>query len=118
MCGVGLSEAGKSPQQAALIARDATVDYNLRGLYSNYIFPKMLAMCTRHNAFDARRAEVLKSVSGKILEIGIGPGRNLTLYPESVREISAVDPNPGMERELKVNLKNQRIKVDFFPGFA
>jgi ubiquinone/menaquinone biosynthesis C-methylase UbiE len=42
------------------------------------------------------RARALAPTQGRVLELGFGTGLNLPHYPPSVREIVAVDPNPGM----------------------
>ncbi len=88
------------------------------GIYSNYIFPKFFDVVVGHKIFDGKRAKALTQVSGKILEIGIGTGRCLDFYPSHVTEITAVDPNSGMKRELESKLKTQRIRVDFVLGSA
>ena len=47
------------------------------------------------------RREQLAEVEGDILEIGVGTGLNLPHYPEHVKRISTVDPNPGMNKKLQ-----------------
>lgn len=84
------------------------------GIYSDHIFPKFYDFVVQHKAFDALREDFLKDAEGNILEIGIGTGLNLDLYPERVKEITAIDPNPGMEKELKKKLKHHRMQVHFF----
>jgi ubiquinone/menaquinone biosynthesis C-methylase UbiE len=81
------------------------------GLYASYIFPAFFDTVVRHKGFDRRRTEVLNQVQGKILEIGIGTGLNLDFYPDRINEIWAIDPNPGMERELSAKLKNREMRA-------
>ncbi|MGE3974890.1 MAG: class I SAM-dependent methyltransferase [Bdellovibrionales bacterium] len=81
--------------------------------YSDYIFPTFYDKVLQHIGFDEPRRQVLAHAHGKILEIGIGTGLNLDHYPESVKEIWAIDPNPGMERELRAKLKKRNIIVHF-----
>jgi ubiquinone/menaquinone biosynthesis C-methylase UbiE len=83
------------------------------GIYSDYIFPKFFDCIVSHVVFDQRRADVLAGVKGKILEVGIGTGLNLKHYPASVTEIWAIDPNPGMKRQLINKHRKDRIKVNF-----
>jgi hypothetical protein len=40
------------------------------------------------------RRELLAGISGSVIEIGAGTGANFPHYPESVREIVAVAPEP------------------------
>ncbi len=48
----------------------------------------------RGEEFQRLRAEVLQSVAGEVLEIGIGTGLNLSHYGPNVSRVRAVDPNP------------------------
>ncbi len=58
------------------------------------------------------RREQLASVDGEILEIGVGTGLNLPHYPEHVRKIVTVDPNPGMNKKLQSRIDQTGIEVD------
>lgn len=49
---------------------------------------------------------------GDILEIGWGTGLNLPHYPEHVRKITAVDPNPGMHRKAEKRCKQTALYVE------
>ena len=82
------------------------------GIYSRYVFPRI---CDRLMAFPniaKLRGESLATVSGEILEIGFGTGLNLSHYPERVRRITAVDPNPGMNSMARRRITESRISVD------
>jgi len=39
------------------------------------------------------RQELMKEVSGKVLEVGVGTGKNLAYYPEGL-EVTAIDFSP------------------------
>jgi ubiquinone/menaquinone biosynthesis C-methylase UbiE len=82
------------------------------GLYSNWIFP-LLCDLTLDQPFVAKhRHELLAGVGGDILEIGFGTGLNLPHYPEHVRQIKAIDPNPGMGRRARRRIEHSGIEVD------
>ncbi len=51
-------------------------------------------------------------MSGETLEIGFGTGLNLSCYPEDVRKITVVDPNPGMHRRAQKRIQHADIEVD------
>lgn len=53
---------------------------------------------------DKWRKELLKDVSGNVLEVGIGTGVNLSFYPEGI-QLTGIDFSPGM-------LKKARKKLD------
>ncbi|MBT3984144.1 MAG: class I SAM-dependent methyltransferase [Bacteriovoracaceae bacterium] len=82
-------------------------------LYSEIIFPKLYDFILGTGVFDNYRKKVLKSASGKILEIGIGTGKNLEFYPDNINELWAIDPSPGMLKQLNKKLEKQKIKVHF-----
>ena len=42
------------------------------------------------------RKQLLKEVSGEVLEIGFGTGLNLPHYPQAVTALTTVEPNGGM----------------------
>jgi SAM-dependent methyltransferase len=50
----------------------------------------------------AHRAELLGGLRGRILEVGAGAGANFALYPTSVAEVIAVEPEPYL-RERAFN---------------
>jgi ubiquinone/menaquinone biosynthesis C-methylase UbiE len=58
------------------------------------------------------RKQLLSHAAGEVLEIGVGTGLNLPHYPEHVRKITTVDPNPGMNQFLRTRLKQTGIVAD------
>jgi len=46
-------------------------------------------------AFAGRRQELLAGVAGRVLEVGVGTGKNLTYYPAET-EVTAIDFSPKM----------------------
>lgn len=47
------------------------------------------------------RTDLLRDLSGEVLEIGAGTGANLPLYPPAVRRLVLVEPDPHMRRRLR-----------------
>ncbi|MEM9236494.1 MAG: methyltransferase domain-containing protein [Verrucomicrobiota bacterium] len=82
------------------------------GLYADRIFPACYDWLMGMGKLDRRRSGALKPVRGEILEIGIGTGRNLDHYPTPVDQLTGIDPNPGMLRQLAGRSRDHRIKVD------
>jgi ubiquinone/menaquinone biosynthesis C-methylase UbiE len=82
------------------------------GFYSKVIFPRFYD-CLMDKPFWAKyRQEQLAGVDGRILEIGVGTGLNLPHYPDYVRKIVTVDPNPGMNKKLQRRIDQTGIEVD------
>jgi ubiquinone/menaquinone biosynthesis C-methylase UbiE len=47
------------------------------------------------------RAELLRELSGSVLEIGAGTGATLPLYPKAVTRLVMCEPDPHMRRKLE-----------------
>jgi len=82
------------------------------GFYSRVIFPRLCDWMMSDPRIAELRHDVLADVTGAILEIGFGTGLNLRHYPEHVRGITAVDPNPGMGRRAQERVAESGIAVD------
>ncbi|MGH7200278.1 MAG: class I SAM-dependent methyltransferase [Planctomycetaceae bacterium] len=82
------------------------------GLYSRLIFPRLCDLALDRPHVARLRRELLADVSGDVLEIGFGTGLNLPCYPEHVRKITVVDPNPGMHRRARRRIEQSGIEVD------
>ena len=80
--------------------------------YSTVIFPRLCDLLLRQPFVAKHRRELLAHAFGSILEIGFGTGLNLRHYPEAVRHITTVDPNPGMHRLAQRRIKETGIVVD------
>jgi ubiquinone/menaquinone biosynthesis C-methylase UbiE len=55
----------------------------------------------RQDQLRPYRRRAVAGLHGRVLEIGIGSGLNLTLYPEAVREVVGVDPSPELLRRAE-----------------
>jgi ubiquinone/menaquinone biosynthesis C-methylase UbiE len=82
------------------------------GFYSRFIFPRLRDFLMGLPALAEHRKLVLADVGGDILEIGFGTGLNLAHYPEHVRRITKVDPNPGMNGLAYRRIARSGIEVD------
>lgn len=81
------------------------------GFYSRVIFPRVCDLALDNPWVAKRRREVLAAASGEILEIGFGTGLNLACYPDAVRKITTVDPNPGVQRRARRRIEQSGIEV-------
>ena len=82
------------------------------GCYSRVIFPCLCDFLLGRPFIARYRRELLAHAQGNVLEIGFGTGLNLAHYPESVRRITTVDPNPGMHRRAQKRIQATGIEVD------
>jgi ubiquinone/menaquinone biosynthesis C-methylase UbiE len=80
--------------------------------YSRVIFPRICDFLLDTELVREHRQKLLAPAAGRILEIGFGTGLNLPHYPPSVRQITAVDPNPGMLSLAARRIAQTQIEVD------
>ena len=68
------------------------------GMYDRFILPRMIDFACGMGAVMKTRKQVVPLASGRVLEIGIGTGLNLSFYdPAKVTEIVGVDPAAQMQ---------------------
>lgn len=61
--------------------------------YSTHILPRLTHLAMRQEQLLPYRRRVVSGAKGRVLEIGIGSGLNLALYPDAVRQVIGVDPS-------------------------
>ena len=83
------------------------------GFYSNLVVPYCIDLAMSGSNLSQYRQELLKSVSGEVLELGFGTGLNLAHYPKSVKKITTVDPNPGMQKLARSRIEQSLITIDY-----
>jgi SAM-dependent methyltransferase len=68
----------------------------MAGSVRNPLFARMYARLTEREAAEQveRRRETLAGLSGRVVELGAGNGRNFGFYPATVDEVVAVEPEP------------------------
>ncbi|MBA3691569.1 MAG: class I SAM-dependent methyltransferase, partial [Actinobacteria bacterium] len=70
-----------------------------------------LAPAIERRGTAARRAALLATASGSVVEIGAGTGLNLRHYPPAVTEVIATEPDPHMLRRLSREMPSARVPV-------
>ncbi len=87
-------------------------------LYRHQLFPRFYDFLMGLGHLDERRSAHLSTVRGKVLEVGIGTGRNLPYYPEQVTHITGLDNNPGMLRQLRTKRSRHELEITPVLGSA
>jgi ubiquinone/menaquinone biosynthesis C-methylase UbiE len=82
------------------------------GVYNERILPYLLDLAMSDALLGDYRREVLANVTGNVLEIGFGTGLNLPYYPDRIRQITTVDPSPGVHRLAQKRIAASPITVD------
>jgi ubiquinone/menaquinone biosynthesis C-methylase UbiE len=62
------------------------------GIYADQVLPRAVDLLMRGAELTAVRARVAAGLSGEVLEVGFGSGRNVAHYPAAVTRVFAVDP--------------------------
>ena len=80
------------------------------GFYDDRILPYIINAAMSTKALKDERRKCLATLSGDVLEIGFGSGRNLPFYPATVTKVVGVDPSTTSAR-----LARRRIEAAQFP---
>src|SRR5688500_4546264 len=65
-------------------------------LYRDHILPHLVRLTMRSHNLTPYRERVLATATGRVLEIGIGAGANLSFYGSDVREVIGLEPSPRL----------------------
>lgn len=87
------------------------------GIYSKYIFPRLLDWSLGAPEMGRYRRRALEGARGRTLEIGFGTGLNLPWYPEGVTELVVFDsenmlPELVEERVSRSAIPVTRLRLD------
>lgn len=94
-----------------------TVESVRRPLFANVLYPRF-RKAAMDSGEERYRRKLLDGISGRVLELGCGDGEHFRLYPESVTELVAVEPEENMRRRASRAAKRARCPVTILPGFA
>jgi len=87
--------------------------------YRDSIYPHLVSALGDPPPIREVRKRIVPLASGKVLEIGVGPGVNFTLYdPSRVSKLYALEPNPGMIRLAEPQRYRTKLDIEFLdlPG--
>jgi ubiquinone/menaquinone biosynthesis C-methylase UbiE len=84
----------------------------------NRFFSRMwVRMKDPAEAVEHRRRN-LAGLSGRVIELGAGDGRNFKLYPAAVTEVLAVEPEPYLREHAETAAREAPVKVTVVAGVA
>jgi len=91
----------------------------MASFYERRILPKLLTCACSSPGMMKQRAKVVPQASGKVLELGIGMGLNLSFYDaDKVTSVSGVDPAEALREQAQAAPRDTRLKVEVLDGTA
>jgi ubiquinone/menaquinone biosynthesis C-methylase UbiE len=87
------------------------------GFYNDVILPKVCDLAMRNTQLRPYRERVVGAAEGRVLEIGIGSGRNLPFYRSQVTQLLALEPAPKLLKMARDALR-PGMQVGFIEASA
>jgi len=82
------------------------------GVYDTYVLPHLIGLACGSGDIAKQRRKVVPSASGRVLEVGMGPGLNLAFYDRSkVEMVWGLEPSEGMRRKAAPVLEASDLDV-------
>ncbi len=82
------------------------------GLYSKYIFPRLLDWSLGTGPHKRERERALAPARGHVLEVGFGTGLNLPHYPPQVARLTAIEPERMLEDHVARRIEQAHMPVE------
>src|SRR3954462_11566053 len=80
-------------------------------------YPRIPAGVESHGAAEHRR-ELLDGITGRVIEVGAGPGINFAHYPDTVTEVVAVEPEPKLRALAQQAASTAAVPITVVDGTA
>jgi ubiquinone/menaquinone biosynthesis C-methylase UbiE len=82
------------------------------GFYENRVLPWMIDLACGAEPISHQRRKVVPRAEGRVLEIGMGSGRNIPFYdPERVELVWGLEPSQGMRRKAAPRLAEAPFEI-------
>ncbi|MEZ2142088.1 MULTISPECIES: class I SAM-dependent methyltransferase [Bradyrhizobium] len=86
--------------------------------YQDRILPWLTQLAMRQAQLVPYRTRVASAATGRVLELGIGPGLNLGFYGPSVTQIIGIDPSPKLLEVARNAGRQHASRLDLIEGSA
>jgi ubiquinone/menaquinone biosynthesis C-methylase UbiE len=82
------------------------------GVYDTYVLPHLIDLACGSGDVAKQRAKVVPRATGRVLEVGMGPGLNLPFYDRTnVELVWGLEPSEGMRRKAAAALDATDLDV-------
>jgi ubiquinone/menaquinone biosynthesis C-methylase UbiE len=88
------------------------------GFYEDRIVPSLVNWAMRNRRLQPYRERVTSGAEGRVLEVGIGSGLNLALYPQRVDEVVGLEPAYRLIEMARDAAGGARLKATLIEGTA
>ena len=86
--------------------------------YRRHVVPHLVHLAMRQNQLVPFRRRVIGAAEGRVLEIGIGSGLNLSLYGPTASAVIALEPSPELLRMARERSAGAAVPVEFLEASA
>src|SRR5689334_11584725 len=87
-------------------------------IYGNCVVPHLVHLAMRNRRLLPYRERTISAAEGRVLEIGIGSGLNLSLYSDRVDEIIGLEPAPRLLSMARRQSRLVSLPVKLIEGSA
>jgi ubiquinone/menaquinone biosynthesis C-methylase UbiE len=87
------------------------------GFYNDIVLPKLCDLAMRNKLLLPYRERVIGGAEGRVIEIGVGSGRNLPFYRSPVKDVLALEPAPKLIAMAR-RAPQPDMPVNFIEGSA
>lgn len=83
------------------------------GIYEDRVLPRIVDIALGSKAMGKLRRRACEGLSGEVLEVGFGSGRNVPYYPPGVARVRAVDPATVGRKLAAARVAASPVPVDY-----
>ncbi|MEY3618245.1 MAG: hypothetical protein RL726_943 [Actinomycetota bacterium] len=83
------------------------------GIYTDRVLPRLIDRALDTAEFREVRREQLRSLTGRVLEVGFGAGPNVPFLPSTVEALYAVDPATSVRGIAARRLRERGMSVEY-----
>ena len=82
------------------------------GLYDTHVLPHLINLACGSGDIAKQRRKIVPLATGRVLEVGMGPGLNLPFYDQSnVELVWGLEPSEGMRRKAAAAIEASALDV-------
>lgn len=85
-------------------------------LYQTRVLPQLTHLVMRQAQLRPYRERMVSAAHGQVLEVGIGSGLNLPLYPKKVERVIGVDTSPELLQRASQACNRSQFETDLIEG--